>query len=128
MANARLTVQNDVDVLQLLSEAKHAATQAMTACDALHDVLESGAARSEFSHRARFEALDIAEKLRDLREQIQAQRTEQAGRVRRRISEGIFPVPPPVRKSHTASPRDAAAGQTQSQEGSCVDPAHAREC
>ena len=39
MANARLTVQNDVDVLQLLSEAKHAATQAMTACDALHDVL-----------------------------------------------------------------------------------------
>ena len=42
----------------------------MTACHALHDVLESGAARSEFFHRARFEALDIAEKLRDLREQI----------------------------------------------------------
>ncbi len=128
MANTRLTVQNDM----LLAEVSHAATQSVIAVDDLHDLLESGAALFEFFHRARLEVLDITEKIRDLQEQIHDHRTDQAGRVRRRISKGMFPLPPPVPSaaSQTASPRDAVAGPTQSQEGSRErhETAHAREC
>ena len=122
MANPRWTVQNDMTILLHLVEMNYAATEALTAADRLHDLLESEAARWDFFHRARLEMLDVTEKLRELQERIQEQRTDHAGRVRHAISEGIFPlgisertfpVPPPAvprAASQTASPRDAVPG------------------
>ena len=113
-------------ILLHLVEMNSAATEALTAADRLHDLLESEAARWGFFHRARLEMLDVTEKkLRELQERIQEQRTDHAGRVRHAISEGIFPlgiserrtfpVPPPAVPRDAASPRDAVPGLEISQ-------------
>ena len=142
MANPNLTLENDMDILVHLVEMTNAATEALTAADRLHDLLESEAARWDFFHRARLEMLDVTEKIRDLQERIQEQRTDRAGRVRHMIhagifpltiSEGMFPVPPPPvpsAASQTASPSDDVVGPTQAQERSRErdETAHAREC
>ena len=123
MANPRWTVQNDMTILLHLVEMTSAATEALTAADRLHDLLESEAARWDFFHRTRLEMLDVTEKLRELQERIQEQRTDHEGRVSHAISEGIFPLgicerrtfPVPAVPRAAASPRDAVPGLEISQ-------------